>query len=191
MKINLKTIAYVIFGGICLITIYTEFSDAQEKRKRNKKATEAFAEEYRQRYAVNKYPTKDEDSVYYYFNKKQIQENDGIISSEPVDELSYDFIRNNYEFIGKWKMKWTLDVLKGNKEPILEFYLSDSPDFWFQVWTENTIVIKKLIKEGSKYTRKPESQQDYYLVTKKGELRSYDDNGYIGPEAGFKYVKMR
>ena len=45
-----------------------------------------------------------------------------------------------------------------------------------------------LIKNGDKYLC--EREGEYYMITKNGELRPYDDEGYIGEENGFKYIKQ-
>jgi hypothetical protein len=69
---------------------------------------------------------------------------------------------------------------------MIEFYKRDSE--YFEVWIENNATIKKLVKEGDKYLC--EKEGEYYMITKNGDLKSYDVDGYIGEEFGFKYVKQ-
>ena len=117
-------------------------------------------------------------------NKKELSES-------PKNEISYDSLKNNYEFIGRWKMVWTITSLKDQKPVEYEFYNSADKNYWYEVSKNSPITIHKFIRNGDKYTRKPQSDVDYYLITKDGELKSFDNDGFIGPEFGFKYVKMR
>ena len=112
------------------------------------------------------------------------------MSEESV--MGYDSLKNNYEFIGRWNMVWTITSKKGQKAAEYEFYNSDDKNYWYGVFKENnSLTIRKFIRNGDKYTRKPQSDVDYYLITKYGELKSYDNDGLIGPEFGFKYVKIQ
>lgn len=113
------------------------------------------------------------------------------LTESPENEISYDSLKNNYEFIGRWKMVWTITSLKDQKPVEYEFYNSDDKNYWYKVSKKNPITIQKFIRNGDKYTRKPQNDVDYYLINKDGELKAYDNDGFIGPEFGFKYVKMR
>jgi len=122
-------------------------------------------------------------------NNEEVEEKEWVLDEESV--MGYDSLKNNYEFIGRWNMVWTITSKKGQKEAEYEFYNSDDKNYWYWVSkANNSLTIRKFIRNGDKYTRKPQSDVDYYLITKDGELKSYDNDGFIGPEFGFKYVKM-
>ena len=76
---------------------------------------------------------------------------------------------------------------------MIEFYKRDGE--YFEVWIENNnATIRKLVKDGDKYLCDKEtvsnSRDEYYIITKNGDLKAYDEDGYIGEEFGFKYVKQ-
>jgi hypothetical protein len=120
---------------------------------------------------------------------EEVEGKEWVLSEESV--MGYDSLTKNYEFIGRWKMVWTITGLKNQKAVEYEFYNSDDKNYWYEVHKENnSLTIHKFIRNGDKYTRKPQSDVDYYLINKDGELKAYDNDGFIGPEFGFKYVKM-
>lgn len=86
-------------------------------------------------------------------------------------------------------MQFTVGNLRG---VMIEFYKKDGE--YFEVLIENNATIKKLVKDGDKYLCDKEtvnhSRDEYYIITKNGDLKSYDEDGYIGEEFGFKYVKQ-
>ena len=99
------------------------------------------------------------------------------------EKTEYGLLKDSSTLIGKWKMEFTVGNLG---YVIIEFYNRD--DEYFEVWIENNATIKKLVKDGDKYLC--EKEGEYYMITKNGDLKAYDVDGYIGEDFGFKYVKQ-
>lgn len=99
-----------------------------------------------------------------------------------AEKSGYELLLEGSTLVGRWKMEFTI----GNIKPLtIEFYERDNE--YFEVIIENTPNIKKLVKQGEKYLC--EKEGEYYIISKNGNLKSYDEEGFIGEEFGFRYVK--
>jgi len=112
---------------------------------------------------------------------------DGI--EEAVEnKISYDSLKSSCEFVGRWKMEWTFSSMESQKPVVIEYYHTNSDNEYYQVWIENTLSISRLIRDGDRYLGIQKG--DYSIISESGELESYDDEGLIGEEFGFKHTKM-
>ena len=108
-----------------------------------------------------------------------------IEKKKEVKKTEYDLLKENSTLIGAWKMEFTAELDLGY-DVIIEFYSRDNE--YFEVMIENNAFIQKLVKDGDKYLC--EREGEYYMITKNGELKAYDEEGYISEDNGFKYVKQ-
>jgi len=105
---------------------------------------------------------------------------------DTVSEKSeYELLIEGSKLVGRWKMEFTI----GNIKPrTIEFYERDNK--YFEIWiTQNpySVLKKKLVQQDGRYLC--EKEGEYYIISKNGNLKSYDEEGYIGEEFGFRYVK--
>ena len=100
-----------------------------------------------------------------------------------IEKPEHEILIEGATLIGKWKMETTIGPYLSMT---IEFYEKDKE--YFEVVTENTPTINKLVKQGEKYYSESRGDE-YYIISKNGNLKSYDEEGYIGEEFGFRYVK--
>lgn len=98
-----------------------------------------------------------------------------------IEKSEYELLRDSSILVGRWKEEWTAGITLN-----VEFFRKG--DEYFEVRTEGTPVINKLIKRGEKYYVTTKGML-YYVIAENGDLKAYDEEGYIGEEFGFKYVK--
>ena len=116
--------------------------------------------------------------------KKEVVKKE-VIKKIKKSKTEYDLLKEKSILLGKWNMEFTNKGLENNSV-IIEIYKNG--ETYIEVWKENKISIKNLIKDGNKYLT--EQKGEYYIITESGDLKSYDEEGYIGEENGFKYVKL-
>ena len=116
---------------------------------------------------------------------KQNNNSKDIIKQQKNSE--YFQLKDNSKLIGKWKFIYTVKGLE-DKGTLIEFYKQN--DDYFEVWIEKkSISVKKLIKSGDKYISEFHRKGHFYKINN-GQLNIYDEEGYIGEEYGFKYIKL-
>ena len=110
-----------------------------------------------------------------------------IEKKKEVKKTEYDLLKEGSNLIGYWKV---VSTLKGYRfgETLYRIEIYNKNEEFFEVMIEKTKTIKTLIKNGDKYLC--EREGEYYMITKNGELKSYDEEGYISEDNGFKYVKQ-
>ena len=106
-------------------------------------------------------------------------------------KTEYDLLKESSTLIGKWKMEllFTPEISCN-----IEFYNRDSEYFEVQIENNDSAiykerVINELFKKGDRYLTGNEFGE-YYIITKNGDLETYDKEGYLGEDSGGRFIKQ-